>query len=313
MRLREDFAEVWAPATASHLGPGLDSMALALGLEDRVHLRATVGATRVEVDRRGVGVDIEDEMGETHPIITSLRAGLERAGAPQVGVDLRLTAGIPRGRGLGERSTSILLGLGAARALIGDSAVLGPTDLVFLAEELGADPTRIPAALRGGCSLRLSAGRAVRLRPPPLIRPVAFVPGFAAGPAPDLPPMAPLAQAAASSARTALLSLLMAGTEIAVTTEEFFEYLMIATEDQLHQHRREGSSPASIALISWLREKDVPAVLAGEGPTVLSLAQVHADVQAAAFRAGWEVLEVGVAQSGLTIGTGLLAGSFGAA
>lgn len=309
MRLREDCAEVWAPATASHLGPGLDSLALALGLEDRVRLRATVGATRVEVDRQGAGSTIEDEMDEAHPIITAVRAGLESVGAPQVGIDLHLSAGIPRARGLGERTTSILLGLGAARALIGDSTVLGAAEMMRLARDLGADPVRIPATMRGGCSLLFGGDKAVRLRPPPLIRPVAFIPGFAAGNAPALPQMASLGEAVASSARTALLALLLAGTEIAPTTEDFYSYLVAATEDHLHQLRREASSPASLALIAWLREKDVPAVLAGEGPTVLSLVQVEPELAGAAGRSGWEVREVGVAQAGLTIGTGLLAGA----
>lgn len=299
MRLRNDVAVLSAPATVSNLGPGLDSLALALNLLDQIHLRAVVGGTRIRIDGRASDHDAEDA---THPLVVALRSALDHAGAPQVGVDLHVSAAIPRNRGLGARTASTLLGLYAARVLLGDSGGLNDETIASLAVDLGADRVRVPAVMNGGFSLQTPAGRAVLLRTPPLIRPVVFVPGFAAEGS-TLGPATPVTLAGASRnlARTALLTLLLSGVEVANSTEEFYDLLMTATEDDLHQAQLEISSPASLALISWLRAKGIPAVVTGTGSTVVSLLAVSAEVQHAARQSGWEVVELGVAQAGVAL------------
>lgn len=298
MRLRTDQAVVSAPATTANLGPGMDSLALALGLRDRIDLRATVGTTRIRVDGPGSPADPHDE---SHPLVVALRAGLEYAGAPQVGVDLHITSQIPRQRGLGAKTANMLLGLYAAQVLLGHAEAINEAAVVELAGQLGGDPVRLAAAMRGGCSLQIAPGKFIVLRTPPLIRPVVFVPGFPAPPPPAwVGRSVGVAAAARNQARTALLTMLLAGTEVAGSTEEFFQMLMTATDDELHQQQRD-SSPASLALISWLRGKDVPAVLSGDGPTVVSLVAVSAEIQHAARKSGWEVMELGVSPSGVLV------------
>lgn len=302
MRLRTDRAVVSAPATAANLGPGMDSLALALGVRDRINLKATVGTTRIRVDGPGSPADPHDE---SHPLVVALRAGLEHAGAPQVGVDLHIMSQIPRHRGLGAKTANMLLGLYAAQVLLGRAEAINEAAIVNLAGELGGEPVRLAAAMRGGCSLQIAAGQSIVLRTPPLIRPVVFIPGFSVTNPPKWSGQSvSVAAAARNQARLALLTMLLAGTEVAGSTEEFFRMLMTATEDELHQQQRD-SSPASLALIGWLRAKEVPAVLSGDGPTVVSLVTVSAEIQHAARQSGWEVMELGVSPTGVVVeGTG---------
>jgi homoserine kinase len=46
---------------------------------------------------------------------------------------------------------------------------------------------------------------------------------------------------------------------------------MPATEDRLHQGYRRPAYPESADLVDALRERGVPAVISGAGPTVLAL------------------------------------------
>ncbi|MDY5506010.1 MAG: homoserine kinase, partial [Schaalia hyovaginalis] len=56
MQLRDDFVAVAVPATSANLGPGFDSMGLALDLWDEISVHATAGGpTSVVVEGEGAG------------------------------------------------------------------------------------------------------------------------------------------------------------------------------------------------------------------------------------------------------------------
>ena len=66
MRLRDDFVAVKVPATSANLGPGFDSMGLALDLWDEVSVHATTGATSFVVEGEGAG---KVEQGEDNLVV----------------------------------------------------------------------------------------------------------------------------------------------------------------------------------------------------------------------------------------------------
>ncbi|MFZ0160223.1 MAG: homoserine kinase, partial [Kineosporiaceae bacterium] len=91
------------PASSANLGPGFDSLGLALALHDQVSVEAYPcddATVQVEVDGEGKGAV---PLGEDHLVVRSLRAGLAYAGVARAGVGLRLGChnAIPHGRGLG--------------------------------------------------------------------------------------------------------------------------------------------------------------------------------------------------------------------
>lgn len=124
-----DRVRVFAPATASNLGPGFDVLGLALerpgDLVD-AERRDRPGIEIVEV----TGADsLSTDPGE-NVVGIAARAALERLDRA-AGVRLRLHKQMPLGSGLGSSAASSVAGAVAVNALFGD--VLTPDDLVACA------------------------------------------------------------------------------------------------------------------------------------------------------------------------------------
>src|SRR5579862_6667936 len=204
---------VRVPATSANLGPGFDTLGLALGLYDEVEVRATGSGVDIEVT--GEGADEVAGAGEKHLIVRALRVALDDLDIAQpAGLALRCVNRIPHGRGLGSSAAAIVAGLLAARALAGAST--SPEDVLPLASMLEGHPDNVAPCLFGGLTIAwtpaagagLPTARAVRLEPCPEVRPVAFI-------APEpvstkvarglLPATVPHADAARNAGRAALL------------------------------------------------------------------------------------------------------------
>jgi homoserine kinase len=257
---------VRVPATTANLGPGYDSLGLALGLYDDVVVR--VAETDLQIDIAGEGADTLPR-DERHLLVRSMRAAFDLLGGQPRGLEVVCANRIPHGRGLGSSSAAIVAGLMAARAVtIGGPERLDDAGLLALASELEGHPDNVAPCLLGGFTIAWTdedRARAVRLDPAEGLVPVVFVPSqpvlteTARG---LLPKQVPHADAAFNAARSALLV-------AAVTTDP--KLLFAATEDRLHQDYRAPAMPASAALIGALRAEGVPAVVSGAGPTVLAL------------------------------------------
>ncbi|PZG45684.1 homoserine kinase [Spongiactinospora gelatinilytica] len=262
---------VRVPATSANLGPGFDSLGLALGLYDEVTAALSGESTQVEVTGEGEG---ELDLGDGHLVVRAMRAAFGRMGVEQPpGVRLRCHNRIPHARGLGSSSAAICAGLLAARALAGDAsgAAAFPDEEVFaLATELEGHPDNVAPCLAGGLTIAWSdqegIARMVKLTPHAAIRPVAFIPAHrlstdvARG---YLPKDVPHADASANAGRAALLV-------AAMTTRPETPVLLAATEDRLHQRYRAPAMPQTASLVKRLRAIGVPAVVSGAGPTILA-------------------------------------------
>lgn len=299
MRLRADRVELSAPSSITHLGSGEGAFSAALNLREQVTLRATAGTTRVIVEGEGKDSDPRDD---THPIIRGLRRGLEAAGAPQVGVYLHLVSATSRDTGLGATTTHLLLGLQAAATLVGEGSCLTADMQRDLAIKMGADPLRIPVVTNGGAALTYLPRQSISLRPPPLVAPVTFTPGFTAPPDSGSPPaMLTASEAALQSSRAGLLALLLGGVEVADSTEQFYQLLLQATSAAPSRAQTAEEIPAAASLTRWLREREVPAFITGRGPTVVSLTVVADSLVASAERSGWTVTQCRIDQRGMEI------------
>ncbi|WP_154795128.1 homoserine kinase [Occultella kanbiaonis] len=293
MRLLYDQASVRVPATSANLGPGFDAFGLAHRIHDVVHVRATTGATAVEVTGEGAG-EVPD--GETHLVVRALRAGLEYAGAPQAGLHLRCVNAIPHGRGMGSSAGAVVAGLVAARALIGDPDALADGAVLELATEFEGHPDNAAPALLGGATIAWMGpeARAARIEVHPEIACTVLIPterlathrARAA-----LPRTVAHADAAFNAGRAGLLTL-------ALTSRP--DLIMAATEDRLHQDHRADAMMASVALVHRLRERGLPAVISGAGPSVLVLADVGPELEAE-LAGRWRVLHPRIDRDGAQI------------
>lgn len=291
---------VSVPATSANLGPGFDSLGLALDLRDRLEAEVLPDGLVVEV--QGTGADAVP-LDESHLVVRAMRAGFQALGGQPPGLRLSCVNAIPHARGLGSSSAAIVGGLALARALVADGdALLGDDAMFELAAGMEGHPDNVAPALYGGFVVAGSDDGgfyAVGSPVEPRIGVVVFVPptGVSTQHARRLlPDTVPHADAAADAGRTALLVAALAGRP---------EQLWRATRDYLHQDYRRPAMPDSLALVDRLRADGVPAVVSGAGPTVLAFCgwpeATNADALLAQTPAGWAARPLAIDHDGVAL------------
>jgi homoserine kinase len=265
---------VRVPATTANVGPGYDTLALALQWHDEVVARVVDNGLRIDVE--GEGADLARD--ETHLVVRALRACFDAIGAQPSGLELTCANRIPHGRGLGSSAAAIVAGIVLARGLVlGGEQSLPDADAFALAAGLEGHPDNVAACFYGGLTIAWiddGTARAVRTDVAATIRPVVLVPPFESATASArrlLPDDVPHADAAFAAARGALLTAVLTGSADPAQ-------LLAATEDRLHQPYRLPAQPEVADLISALRADGLAAVLSGAGPTVLGLARDQHEV-----------------------------------
>jgi homoserine kinase len=282
------------PATSANLGPGFDSLGLALELRDE--LTATVTRAGLHVEVSGEGAD-EVPRGEDHLVVRAMRAAFAELGGSPAGLELTCTNVIPHARGLGSSAAAIVAGVHLARALVEDGRTrLGDHAAFQLAASIEGHLDNVAAASFGGLTIAWTddgLSFAAPTQVSPAVRAVAFIPptGLSTEVARGLlPETVAHADAAASAGRAALL--------VAAMATGWAAKLLPATRDRLHQEYRRPAMPDSLALVDALRDAGHAAVVSGAGPTVLVLTSGHADL-ASYTPDGWahrplEVAAIGV-------------------
>ncbi|MGN6161070.1 MAG: homoserine kinase [Marmoricola sp.] len=290
---------VEVPATSANLGPGFDSLGLALGYVDTLTASVADDIT-VTVEGEGEG---HLPMGDRHLVVRSMIAAFAHAGVDLPGVRLHCVNRIPHSRGMGSSSAAIVGGLALARALLRDRQLLTDDVLLALANRIEGHPDNVAPALLGGFTISgQTQGAAdidvwaVAAPLSPEIGAVVFIP-----PSPVstkaarglLPDSVPHADAAANAGRAALLVAALGGN---------YDYLHRATEDFLHQSYRSTAMPDSFALLERLRDDGVPAIISGAGPTVLAFTAPGlraADALIPECPPGWRAMALEVGGNGV--------------
>lgn len=272
---------VAVPASTANLGPGFDSVGMALGVWDEASATITSGSDDVRVEHSGLGSD-GVPLNDKHLVVIAMRTAWQALGVtPPGGIHLEYLGAIPHSRGMGSSASAIVAGVSLATALAGYD-IAAPDVLDFIndvAAAMEGHPDNTSASVCGQVTVSWHDGHAWRscvITPHTSIKPVVIVPDIRLDTAvarAALPTEVPLAVAAANSGRSALLT-------HALTVRP--DLLMDATVDYLHQEPRRTAYPTSMALVDALREVGVPAAISGAGPTVLAFAdaQMSASVDA---------------------------------
>ncbi len=264
---------VRVPGSSANLGPGFDSLGLALGLYDDVEVSVASDGVTVEVLGEGAG---QVPCDDAHLVVRAMRNTWDVIGDAPPGIRMRCRNAIPHSRGLGSSAAAAVAGAVAAIALAGRDLELEWDTLLQVAAGMEGHADNAAASLLGGFIVAWETpdrplgnfpGRfhAVRLDAHPDIRPVALVARSESSTATTrdlLPDQVPLVDAAFTGSRTALA--VLAFTERP-------ELLLPATEDRLHQAYRRPAYPESADLVDALRAHGVPATISGAGPSVLAL------------------------------------------
>ncbi len=283
---------VSVPASSANLGPGFDSLGLALDLRDVVEVRSRPASypgtpgTTCRVSGEGAG---EVPTDGRHLVARSVRAGLAALLPAADPTDLSLTCEnvIPHGRGLGSSATAVVAGLLAAWTLVhGPAATAARRDwLVDRSSAVEGHGDNASASVLGGAvvawcqdgryrSASLTVARDLEI--------VTCVPRevLATEVARSiLPERVPHADAAFTGGRAALLVEALRGRR---------DLLLPATADRLHQEQRAVAMPASHALLTRLRAAGIAATVSGAGPALLCLG-TPASAVAALTGEGWQV------------------------
>ncbi len=256
------------PASSANLGPGFDSIGLALAVHDELIAMVTSDAgIKVDVEGEGAGSVATDE---TNLVVRAMNRGFVAMNAPPAGFILKCRNAIPHRRGLGSSASAVIGGLAMARALVeGGEALLSDQQILNIALEFENHPDNLSAALYGGFNVSWlqseNTARAVQpivhsdIVPVVLIPPHELATTKARG---VLPQQVDRSAACHNLSRTGLLV-------YAISQDP--KLLLEATSDRLHQDARAGIYPETSVIISALRARNIAAMASGAGPAVLLL------------------------------------------
>ena len=258
---------VRVPATSANLGPGFDTLGIALAYYDDLEVTALKpGKISVSVSGEGEG---QVPLDENHLVVRAILETFKRVKQQAPGLSLAAVNRIPHGRGLGSSGAAVVSGIMAAKGLLKGIVEISDKLMLDLATEFENHPDNVAPALFCGLSIawedqqgphtkKLSVHRGVS--------PLVLVPStkMSTELARSMQPESvPHAAAVFNVSRSALLVAAMVSSP---------ELLLAATEDKLHQNYRAQAMPETDQLIQLLRSNGHAAVLSGAGPSVLVLA-----------------------------------------
>ncbi|WP_156746652.1 homoserine kinase [Mycobacterium sp. E1715] len=258
-------------ASSANLGPGFDSIGLALRLSDEIVVETTDSGLEVLVEGEGAA---QVPRGPEHLVVRAIECGLRAAGVRAAGLVVRCRNAIPHSRGLGSSAAAVVGGLAAANGLVAqcDSKPLSDAQLIQLSSEFEGHPDNAAAAVLGGAVVSWIDApgdrpryAAVPLRLHPDIRLYAAIPqqrSLTAETRVLLPAQVSHDDARFNVSRAALL---------VVALTERPDLLMPATEDVLHQPQRAPAMPGSAEYLRLFRRHNVSATLSGAGPALIAL------------------------------------------
>lgn len=286
---------VRVPATSANLGPGFDTLGLALALYDEIDMRVVESGLHVDVQGETGGAV---SRGEGNLLVRTARATFEHLGVRPPGLSLTCTNRIPHGRGLGSSAAAIVAGVSAARALV-PGAAMSDADMFAFAAALEGHPDNVAACIAGGLTVAWGDGAAsrwTRLEPAASLAPVVIVPDHGLPTAEArglLPESVAHRDAAVNAGRAALLVAALTGRP---------ELLFEATEDRLHQDYRVAAMPRTAELLSGLRASGAAAVISGAGPSILVLAHGESTGSIESYVGkGWHVHRLSVDRGGARV------------
>ncbi|MDR1208807.1 MAG: homoserine kinase [Clostridiales bacterium] len=262
---------VSVPATTANVGPGFDSIGMALSMRNTLAAETTgepPGALYIAAD--GAASDAErvptDKTNLIYRVIRAFYHGVGLGEPP--GLRLTQTDAIPLTRGLGSSAACVVAGLCAANALSG--ANLSWEEIARRASVIEGHPDNaFPAAL-GGLIVAASDGKRieyVRADKLPGLGVTALIPDFTL-PTDEarriLPARYPQEDAVFNVSRAALLAAALFSGD--------WEKLSFAVDDRLHQPYRKPLIPGYDDITRMCREAgSLASFLSGAGPTVIAL------------------------------------------
>lgn len=254
------------PATTANLGPGFDTLGLALSLYNEIIFERQEGS--------GVTIEIEGEGKDTLPtdasniVYQATQILLQHTGGSISGMRITLINRIPLARGLGSSAAALIGGLAGTNFLLGQP--LSDEELVRIAVEQEGHPDNVLPAFYGGGIVSAMVDGKVHWTHFPIDQRFKFVlviPAFQVETKQAraaIPLIVPHRDAVFNVQRVSLL--------LTALAQGKGNLLRTAMEDRLHQPYREKLMGPFQEVIKAALEAGAKGVaLSGAGPTVLAV------------------------------------------
>jgi len=265
---------VLTPATSANLGPGFDTLGLALQLYNRFDVEITDG------DPRTPRIEIQGALGDklsTGPdnlFFQAFALLFQRKGADLPAVKIRMSIAIPPGCGLGSSATAVVGGLVVANELLRIKGLGVPKEELLapaVESEAGNHPDNVAPALLGGLVATTKVDgeiRAVKTSFPDALRAIIFTPSFPMDTVTGrklLPAEYSRDDVTFNTGRIALF--------LTALQTRRYELIGEAMQDRLHQPYRQALFPAMPEIIqAALHAGAFGASLSGGGSSLIALA-----------------------------------------
>ncbi len=262
---------VSVPATSANLGPGFDTIGLALDLRIRADVQVlAAGATPAWEFR---GREAPTHGGLRDEMLRAMRTLFASVGQTPPPLAIAVDNPIPLGRGLGGSAAGAALGLAIGAALRDPEPSI--EELTRTVTVLEGHPDNGVPAIVGGIVVAVSEGEDVvyaRFDPPAELRAQVVVPDFSM-PTREaraiLPDAYPRRDAVYNVGHAALLAAAFASGQI--------DLLRSAMHDRLHQPFRASFVPGLPEMLALETPALLGVALSGAGPSVIALTRAGCD------------------------------------
>lgn len=260
--------EIKVPASIANLGPGFDTLAVAVQLYLRLRARVVPGQGELHFQFVGSRLDGENYIERAFRFLANQRGD----SFPSLFVEVQ--SEIPMRSGLGSSAAATVAGLRLFEAAVGSALPQG--GLLNAACALEHHPDNVAAALLGGltlsCQLPDRSVVAKRVDWPSSVRFLVLTPHYPLSTTESrsvLPERVSREEAVFNVQRVALLLQSLQSGD--------FSLLREALQDRLHQPFRQGLVPGLQQALQLEHPDLLGVCLSGAGPSVVALAQQNLD------------------------------------
>lgn len=262
-QLPETGIEIKVPASIANLGPGFDTLAVAVQLYLHLHARPLNGCGELQFEFAGCRVD-----GENY-VERAFRFLAHQQGESFPSLHVTMQTDIPMKSGLGSSAAATVAGLRLYEAIAGPLPEQG---LLNAACALEGHPDNVAAALLGGltisCQMPDRSAFAARLRWPETLGILVLTPHF------------PLSTAASREAlqenisrEDAVFNIQHTSLLLYALQSSNFAVLRQAFQDRIHQPQRQKLIPGLAEALALEHPDLLGVCLSGAGPSVAAFGE----------------------------------------
>lgn len=262
--IRNEGVRVKVPASTANLGPGFDTLGMALTLYAWIEMKPAE-ATVFHLHGENLDGLPTDKSNLLYKVAQSV---FDEAGVSLPELEVTMYSDIPLTRGLGSSASAIVGALYAANLLIGSPLSL--SRLFDMATALEHHPDNVGASLYGGIITAVWDGahaEALRIEPPDQLDVLVAIPDFQLSTSKArevLPKQIGMSDAVYNISRASLLT--------AALTMGRLDLIKDAMRDRLHQPYRASLVPGMGRILEEATEHGaLGTALSGAGPTLLAL------------------------------------------